>query len=73
MEAITLPRKFIFLQGQYQEEVPLPDPGPLFTPQAVCSHYAAFYPELTNANIEGPQLTREGAVFKLMPVMGTKA
>ena len=44
----TLPRVFAYKQLR------LPDPDPAMTPEQVKASFAANYPELTNAAIEGP-------------------
>ena len=53
--------------------VTLADPGQQFTPQQVQQFYAAAYPEITTAAIEGPVEQNGSLVYKYVKVVGTKA
>ncbi len=50
----------------------LDDPDPEMTPEQVKEFYANIYPELTQANIEGPELTENGLNYKFHRSYGTK-
>lgn len=52
--------------------MPLPDPDPKLTADQVKEFYANIYPELTNAEIEGP--TQKGAeiIYEFRKAVGTK-
>lgn len=50
----------------------LPDPNPKMTPAQVKDLYAAQYPELASAAIEGPELKGGQQVYTLARQVGTK-
>ncbi len=50
----------------------LPDPNSKLTPLQVRDLYAAHYPELASAAIEGPQLKNGQQVYTLARLVGTK-
>ena len=50
----------------------LPDPNPKLSPAQIKDHYAALYPELTSAAVEGPQLKNGEQVYTLATQLGTK-
>ena len=50
----------------------LPDPNPNLTPEAVKDLYAAQYPELASAAVEGPELRNGQQVYTLARQVGTK-
>jgi len=50
----------------------LDDPDPEMTPEQVKEFYANIYPELTQANIEGPELAENGLNYKFHRSYGTK-
>lgn len=50
----------------------LPDPNPKLSPAQVKDVYAAQYPELTSAAVEGPQLKNGRQVYTLATKVGTK-
>ncbi len=50
----------------------LPDPNPKLSPAQIKDHYAALYPELTSAAVEGPQLKNGKQVYTLATQVGTK-
>ncbi len=52
--------------------IALPDPDPAMTPDAVRETLAATYPELTNAVIEGPEITGETVIYTFKRPVGTK-
>ena len=53
-------------------ELELPDPNPALSPQQVCDFYAATYPELNNAHVEGPNIKGSRQVFELAVSYGSK-
>ena len=53
-------------------DLELPDPNPVLTPQSVCDFYAATYPELNNAHVEGPTIKGARQVFDLTVSYGSK-
>jgi PRTRC genetic system protein C len=61
-----LKRKFSF------NGVPLPDPGPEFTPDEVKDVYSAQYPDITTAIIDGPIPHEDHVEFKFVRNVGTK-
>ena len=50
----------------------LPDPNPNLTPEAVKDLYAAQYPELASAAVEGPELRNGQQVYTFPRQVGTK-
>jgi PRTRC genetic system protein C len=50
----------------------LADPSPDLTPEQVRDVYAASYPEITTAAIEGPEASGDTVHFKFTRVIGTK-
>lgn len=48
------------------------DPDPKLTPEEVKEFYAGIYPELTNAEIEGPEHKGTKAVYEFRKAVGTK-
>jgi len=53
--------------------VSLPDPGPHMTPEQVKDLYAASYPELTSAVVEGPEMKGGKMIYTYRRAVGTKA
>jgi PRTRC genetic system protein C len=62
----TLTRAFTF------NGVSLLDPGPEFTPEEVKDVYAAQYPDISTAVIEGPEMKGDVAEYKFVRNVGTK-
>lgn len=50
----------------------LPDPSPTMTPSQVRDVYGAAYPEITNADIEGPAQKGDKLEFTFRRAVGTK-
>ena len=50
----------------------LSDPNPNMSVSEVCKFYAMQYPELTNANIEGPEVNGDEVVYTFGKSLGTK-
>ena len=50
----------------------LPDPNPKLLPAQVKDLYAAHYPELASAAIEGPELKANKQVYTFVRQVGTK-
>ena len=50
----------------------LPDPNPKLSPAQVKDLYAAHYPELASAAIEGPELKADKQVYTFVRQVGTK-
>jgi PRTRC genetic system protein C len=48
------------------------DPGPAFTPDDVRDLYAAQYPELTTASVDGPEFAGDIATYKFVRAAGAK-
>lgn len=48
------------------------DPGPAFSPEDVRDLYAAQYPELTTASVDGPDVAGEVATYKFVRAAGAK-
>lgn len=56
----------------YLDNLTLPDPDPSWDPEKVKDFYADAYPELTQAEVEGPKHTPEGDIYTFKTVYGTK-
>lgn len=52
--------------------VTLADPNPAFTLEQVREFYAIIYPELLNADIEGPELRGNRQIYTFRRAVGTK-
>lgn len=52
--------------------VDLADPGAAYTPSQVRDFYAAVYPEITTAAIEGPEIADGKMVYSFRRAVGTK-
>lgn len=66
MEIATLTRTFAF------NGVNLQDPNPQFSVEAVKDFYVAIYPDLLNAEIEGPTIKGATAAYTFKRAVGTK-
>jgi len=66
----SVKRKFILVKDG--KEVTLPDPHKNMSVQEVINHYSSTHPELTTANVQGPNMDGETAVYKFTTVLGTK-
>lgn len=51
---------------------PLPDVNPDFTPQQTLDYYIVYYPELTTATIQGPEVLKDSVRYTFCPQLGTK-
>lgn len=68
--ANQLPRVFLFEhQGTNLE---LTDPSIQMTPDRVLQFYAATYPELTTAKMEGPEIKNDRVEYRFQTTLGTK-
>ena len=65
-------RKFVIVKDNKKENIELKDPHPSMSLQEVTNHYSTKHPELTTANIDGPHMEGEMAVYKFTTVLGTK-
>lgn len=52
--------------------IELADPGAALTPAAVKDFYTAVYPDLTNAEIEGPKVDGNTHAYTFRRAVGTK-
>ena len=66
MEVQNLIREFRY------NGVALPDPGPQHTLEQVREFYAAMYPEITSAAIEGPENIGSKTIYTFRRAVGTK-
>lgn len=67
--ATKLEREFTFKKGN--TTVRLPDPNPEMTTEEVLSFYAPQYPELTTAQLEGPNIEGTKSVYSVKTTVGT--
>lgn len=65
-------RKFIIVKDGKNKSIELKDPHANMSLQEVVNHYSGQYPELTTANIDGPTMEDDLAVYKFTTVLGTK-
>lgn len=72
LQVTTYKRKFVYEKDN--KEIVLPDPGTNIIPDKVADFYAAQYPELINAHVEGPELDEkeETALYTISVKAGTK-
>ncbi len=54
------------------DNITLPDPDPSRTPEDVRKFYIDVYPELEHAEVQGPQLSEEGQIYRFVTRFGTK-
>jgi PRTRC genetic system protein C len=66
MQVQALTRKFHF------NSLKLDDPNPAWTPDQVKAFFATTYPDLTNAEIAGPEINGNNAIYTLRRQVGTK-
>lgn len=50
----------------------LTDPNPQLSPDEVMAYYSNQYPELTTANVFGPTIKNDRAVYEFKTTVGTK-
>lgn len=65
-----LPR--IFRMDNAGTKLELADPNPGLHPESVQNFYAATYPLLTTANIEGPEIINDRVEYRFVTNIGTK-
>ena len=70
LDTTHLVREFKFKKDG--DTVTLPDPNPEFSVEEVMQFYSPQYPELTTANIEGPKVSGNAAVYQAKTTVGTK-
>lgn len=70
LQVTGLERKFVFEHDG--EKIELNDPNPDMEPAQVKKFYANTYPELTNANVEGPEIVGDSASYSFTIAVGTK-
>lgn len=66
--SVTVQQTRIFKYGA----LVLDDPGADMSLNEVKEFYGEVYPELTQSNIEGPEITDEGLVYEFRKTVGTK-
>jgi PRTRC genetic system protein C len=66
MNVQILQREFIY------NGIKLPDPNPQMSVEQVRDTYAAAYPEVTTAAIEGPEASGNKLVYRFMRAIGAK-
>jgi PRTRC genetic system protein C len=62
----------IFLHKENGQEIPLTDPNPALSPEAVMNFYAGTYPILTNARLTGPEIKQDKIQYRFESTLGTK-
>lgn len=62
----------VFKFNNKGKDIPLTDPNPALSPQAVLNFYATTYPELITAKVSGPEIKNDAIEYKFESVMGTK-
>lgn len=72
LQVTAAKRKFILKKDKKKDNVELTDPHPDMSLQEVVSHYSRQYPELSTANIDGPTMEGDTAVYTFTSVIGTK-
>lgn len=63
-------RQFIFEKDG--KDIKLPDPHKNMSVQEVINHYSSTHPELITANVQGPNMEGDTAVYRFTTVLGTK-
>lgn len=62
----------VFLMKEKGNEIPLADPDPKWSVEAVMQFYANTYPILTTARAVGPEITNDTVQYRFETTMGTK-
>jgi PRTRC genetic system protein C len=70
LSVTTLERVFKFTNGN--EEVILPDPNPVMSPDEVMDFYSTTYTELTTATVHGPEIENDRVIYRFKTTIGTK-
>jgi PRTRC genetic system protein C len=68
--ANTLERVFVMSEGA--KEITLADPDRNWKPESVLNFYAATYPILTTARIQGPEIRDDKIYYSFESTIGTK-
>ena len=64
--------KRVFLHKVQENEIPLADPNPSFSPEEVMNFYSGTYPALTTAKVEGPEISGDAVQYRFLTTLGTK-
>lgn len=70
LQTNLMPR--VFLMKAKGNDIPLSDPDPRWSVDAVMQFYAHSYPILTTATISGPEITNDTVQYRFESTMGTK-
>jgi len=70
LHSIELPR--VFIHTEDEQEIRLADPAPRLSIEAILNFYAATYPVLTTAKIEGPTIENDEIIYRFASTLGTK-
>jgi PRTRC genetic system protein C len=66
IQSDNMPRVFKY------KDTELPDPNPKMTPEEAMSFYTNTYPDLTNANVFGPEIENDKVVYTFKSTVGVK-
>ena len=69
---VTTQLERVFMHQDGPRQIPLSDPNPSLSPEAVRNFYSGTYGQLTTARIEGPEVSQDKAVYRFVPTIGTK-
>jgi PRTRC genetic system protein C len=74
---VNLDRKFVLTKkskdGRAQgETITIEDPGSQYNAKQVRDFYTTIYPELANANVHGPEIKGNMALYTFQVEVGTK-
>jgi PRTRC genetic system protein C len=70
LQTTILPR--VFLLKEKGNDIPLADPDPKWSVEAVMQFYAHSYPILTTATLSGPEIKNDTVQYRFESTMGTK-
>ena len=70
LQTTILPR--VFLMKEKGSDIPLADPDPKWSVEAVMQFYAHSYPILTTATVSGPEIKNDTVQYRFESTMGTK-
>jgi PRTRC genetic system protein C len=70
LQTTILPR--VFLIKEKGNDIPLADPDPKWSVEAVMQFYAHSYPILTTATLSGPEIKNDTVQYRFESTMGTK-
>lgn len=67
---VKTPKREFVIKKKNGKDINLPDPHPDMTLTEVVNYYKGKYPEISTANIDGPKIEVDKAIFSFNTVIG---